>query len=341
MKYLSSLSVMMGLLTISVSAADAQTIDARCQVGPNVPQAAQDACQKTLDVFSYMAPQLGVLVAGGNTTLGQGGTLGGPGKFAAGIRVNILKGDYPQVDQVIPSINGARSDNYNTQERWFPMPTADLAIGVFKGIPVGVTNVGGVDLLVSAAYLQEYSNDFIQVKLPEGALKLGFGGRIGIVQESFVVPGVSLSFLNRNLPTVTILGTTAPTGTGGRDTLRIDTLKVRTTGIRLTASKNILIFGVAVGVGRDHYTSSGTIRSHVAPRAIFLPSGATAGPVGLGQEITRTNIFGDISMNLPFLKIVGEIGQVTGGDVPTFNRFNGKQADDSRIFGSIGIKLSL
>jgi hypothetical protein len=46
-------------------------------------------------------------------------------------------------------------------------------------------------------------------------------------------------------------------------------------------------------------------------------------------------------MNLPFLKIVGEIGQVTGGSVPTYNKFNGKQADDSRIFGSIGIRLSL
>ena len=29
----------------------------------------------------------------------------------------------------------------------------DAAIGLFKGLPLGVTNVGGVDLLLSASYV--------------------------------------------------------------------------------------------------------------------------------------------------------------------------------------------
>ena len=32
---------------------------------------AQDACQQAYDLFQFMAPQLGVAVAGGNATLGQ------------------------------------------------------------------------------------------------------------------------------------------------------------------------------------------------------------------------------------------------------------------------------
>ena len=50
-------------------------------------------------------------------------------------------------------------------------------------------------------------------------------------------------------------------------------------------------------------------------------------------------MFLDLSMNLPFFKIVGEIGQVSGGDVETYNQFDGSKADDSRTYGSIGIRF--
>lgn len=327
--------------------AGGQGVSSQCPPGstgtggfPDQTRSAQDACQKSIDLFQYMAPQLGILVAGGNTTLGQGGTLGGLGRFSAGIRVNGLQGSLPDVDKVVPSVNGASASTYTTSDKLLPLPTADLAIGLFKGIPLGVTNVGGVDLLVSAAYLPEYSSDFIDVKVPEGSLKLGYGARVG-VQESFVVPGVSLSYLRRSLPTVSIIGSTAASTGGSRDTLRVDSLRVKTDAIRLVASKSFLIFGAAVGVGQDRYESVGTIRATVAPRPVTVPNGATAGPVVLSQKLTRTNIFGDLSLNLPLLKIVGEIGQVSGGTVQTFNKFSGKQADDSRIFGSIGIRLSL
>lgn len=328
--------------------ASAQGISSQCPAGstgfggaPDQTRAAQDACQKSIDLFQYMAPQLGVLVAGGNATLGQGGTLGGLGRFSVGIRVNALQGSLPDVDKVVPGINGAVASTYSVSDQLLPLPTADVAIGLFKGLPMGVTNVGGVDLLVSAAYLPEYSSNFIDVKVPEGSLKLGYGARVGIVQESFVVPGVSLSYLRRSLPTVSIVGSTAASSGGSRDTLRVDSLRVRTDAIRLTASKSFLVFGAAVGIGQDKYESVGTIRAKVAPRAIILPSGASAGPVVLSQKLTRTNIFADLSLNLPLLKIVGEIGQVSGGSVKTFNKFSGKQADESRIFGSVGIRLTL
>jgi hypothetical protein len=288
-----------------------------------------------------MVPQLGVLITGGNAVLGQGGTLGGLGKISAGIRVNLLNASIPQVDEVIPSTGGARSDTYRTKAQILPGPTADVAIGLFRGLPLALTNVGGVDLLVSAAYVPQYTSDFVRVDVPQGSLKLGFGARVGALQESFVVPGVSISYLRRNLPTVTITGVTAPTGTGARDTLRIDTLGVHTSATRIVVSKHLLFFGLAVGAGRDTYNSAGTIRSAISPRAIFLPNGVRAGPVGLAQSISRTNVFADGSLNLPILKVIGEIGQVSGGTIATFNKFSGKQPADSRLFGSVGIRLSL
>ncbi len=336
------------VMAVTAASASAQGINSQCPAGstgfggvPDQARAAQDACQKSIDLFQYMAPQLGVMVAGGNATLGQGGTLGGLGKFSAGIRVNVLQGSLPDVDQVVPGVNGAQASTYSTKDQILPLPTADVAIGLFKGIPLGVTNVGGVDLLVSAAYLPEYSGDFIDVKVPDGSLKLGYGARVGIVQQSFVIPGVSISYLRRSLPTVSIIGSTAASAGGARDTLRVDDLSVKTDAIRLVASKTFLLFGIAIGAGQDRYESVGTITAKVAPRAVTVPNGASAGPVILSQKMTRTNIFTDLSLNLPLLKIIGEIGQVSGGSVSTYNKFSGKQADASRIFGSIGIRLSL
>ena len=54
--------------------------------------------------------------------------------------------------------------------------------------------------------------------------------------------------------------------------------------------------------------------------------------------MTRTNYFADVAMNLLVLKLVGEVGMVSGGSVPTYNQFSTK-ADASRLYGSVGIRL--
>lgn len=331
-------------LAPATGTAQSGTVSSQCPPGtansfgvPDQTRGAQDACQKAIDLFQYMAPQLGTIVAGGNATLGQGGTLGGLGRFSVGLRVNAIQGSLPQVDQVTPKITGAESSTYATEDQIIPLPTAELAVGVFKGIPLGLTNVGGLDIIVSAAYLPEFSGDNIDVKVPEGSLKIGYGARLGLLQESLVVPGVSFSYLKRDLPSVSLSAVTPSSG----DSLRVDTLEVKTNAWRLVASKSFLMFGVALGAGQDEYRSTASIRARVAPRAAGAFPGASAGPVALTQKLTRTNFFADLSLNLPFFKIIGEIGQVSGGTVSTFNKFSGKQADDSRIYGSVGVKLAL
>jgi hypothetical protein len=278
-----------------------------------------------------MAPQLGTSITGGNATLGQGGNLGGLGHFSLGFRVNAVQGSLPQIQNTSVSVNGAQSTQFETKTQLLPMPTADLAIGIFKGLPLAITNVGGVDLLVSAAYLPEFNNSGVSVKVPNGSLKLGYGARVGILQESLLVPGVSVSYLVRDLPTVNIAANS------GSDSLYVNNLSLKTKAWRVTASKSLLFLGLAAGFGQDKYESSTDIRAHVAARA--LTSAADAGPVSLAQDLTRTNIFADVSMNLLLLKLTGEIGQVSGGTINTYNTFSGKQAADSRIYGSIGARF--
>src|SRR6476619_6043359 len=256
--------------TLAATSVSAQGVDTqRCPPGttsglgvPDQTRASQDACQKSIDLFQYMAPQLGVSITGGNATLGPGGSLGGLGHFTVGLRINAVQGSLPQVQNVTPSATGAVSTKFDTKTQIIPMPTADLAIGIFKGLPLAITNVGGVDLLVSASYVPEFNSSGVSVKVPNGSLKLGYGARVGILQESLLVPGVSVTYLKRDLPTDNI------TGTVNSDSLYINDLSLKTTAWRAVASKSILIFGVAVGAGQDKYESSADIRAHLAARTV-------------------------------------------------------------------------
>ena len=286
-----------------------------------------------MDLFRYVAPQLGTSIAGGNATLGQGGNLGGLGHFSLGLRVNAVQGSLPQIQNVPISTGGAqRTPPIDTKSQYFPMPTADLAIGVFKGLPLAITNVGGIDLLVSASYVPEFNSSGVSVKVPNGSLKLGYGARVGILQESLLVPGIAVSYLVRDLPTLNIAGAS------GNDSLYVNNLSLKTKAWRLTASKSLLLFGLAAGVGQDKYDASTDISAHVAARPLLNPA-TNAGPISVSQNLTRTNVFADLSMNLLILKLTGEIGQVSGGTINTYNTFSGKQAADSRIYGSVGARF--
>ncbi len=288
----------------------------------------QDACQKAVDVFQYVAPQLGSAITGGNATLGQGGALGGLGHFSLGLRVNAVKGSLPQIDDLsaTPVLTGARATAYRVKDAPVPMPTIDGALGIFRGFPLGLTNVGGLDVLVSAAYIPKIDRDDVSLD-PDTPIKFGYGARVSILQESIVSPGVSVTYLKRDLPVLSL------TGTSNGSTLRVKDLDEKTTAWRLVASKSFILFGIAAGYGQDTYESSAIANATI--------SGQTSLDVGVAQKMTRSNMFADLSFNFPILKIVAEIGQVSGGTAPsTVNTFPSKGIVDSRLYASAGIRLS-
>lgn len=304
--------------------AGAQTTNPGCPAGSITQTEAQDACQMAVDLFDYMNPQLGTIIAGGNATLGQGGTLGGLGHFAVEARANALFGSVP-TDLPTPNTTGAVRHDITTKNQILPLPSVDAAIGIFKGLPLGLTNVGGVDLLLSANYLPDVSTSNVDVKTTNGALAIGYGARIGILQESLLVPGISVSILQRNLPKVDLTGH-APAG----EDLNVNNLTVKTTAWRVTASKNFLVFGLAAGAGQDKYKSSADV--HVSGAL------ATSSPFTVEQQMTRTNYFADVYMNMLLAKLVAEVGMVQGGTATTYSNFD-KPADASRTYASVGLRL--
>jgi len=337
-----------GFILLGASVSEAQGTANTCPAGttttiggvqvPDRARASQDACQMAVDVFQMMTPQLGLALAGGNATLGRGGALGGLPHFSIGLRGNVFNGDLPDVQSFpVPSTSGRvqRTDAnpLPASNQIVGLPTADAAIGVFGGVPLGLTNVGGIDLLLSATYVPSIGDesDDVQIK-PERNLQIGYGVRIGLLQESLVVPGVSFTYLKRDLPTTSIFGTSSSLD------VFINEVKVKTSAYRIVASKSLLLLGVAAGVGKDNYNQSALVQATVKN----TPLGPqTSDLVALSQKLTRTNYFLDLSLNLPLFKLIGEVGRVSGGTVDTYNAFETGRADKARTYGSLGFRVGI
>jgi hypothetical protein len=306
---------------------------------------ARDACLQAVDLFQFVAPQLGLALTGGNATIGQGSTMGGLGHFSIGVRGNVFSGDLPQVTD-FPSPRNQQnppSETLPSKKQVFGLPVADAAIGIFKGIPLPLTNVGGIDVLLSATYVPNIgdSTNDVQIK-PQNNFKFGYGFRLGLLQESLIVPGVSFTFLKRDVPTTDIIGRS------GAARINVDSVDIKTTAWRLVASKSFIMFGLAAGVGQDKYDQSATVSGLVNAQSITVGQTTVTtgpqsfGPVNVSQSIKRTNGFVDVSLNLPIFKVVLEGGAVGGASptIPQVNSFSSGKADDSRLYGSLGIRLS-
>ena len=305
------------------------------QIGQN---ASRDVCLRAKDVFSLMGPQLGAAITGGNAVLGQGGTLGGLGHFTVEARVTaVLNGALPDIPKWsgLATTSPPASQELETKKSPVPMPVIDGAIGIFKGLPLGLTNVGGIDLLGSVTYIPNVDETDFSVK-PDANTKFGYGVRVGLLQESLLIPGLSATWMKRDLPVTTITGT--GTFTGQSMSFTLGETDIQTTSWRLVASKSFILFGLAAGYGQDKYKES----------ANFSGSATVAGtpyafaPFSVNSEMTRSNVFANASINLLLLKLVAEVGQVSGGEatpVP-FNTFSGGKVDDSRTYGSVGLRFS-
>jgi len=238
-------------------------------------------------------------------------------------------------DQFPTCYTGRYSATLPTGSQILPGAGLDAAVGIFGGLPLALTNVGAVDVLLSATYLPEVDENNVRVTLPNGSLHVGYGARIGLLSESILVPGVSLSFMKRDLPTADISA-----NSGVADSLFVTGLKVKTTSWRIEASKSLIMFGVFGGVGRDRYESSvETVRASVGAPVVGRAN-ATLSP-SPSQAIDRTNVFVGLKLNLLLFKIAGEVGQASGGDVTTFNTFSGSAPAASRTYGSLGIRFGI
>ncbi len=298
------------------------------------PDFGADACQKARDLFVFLAPQVGTALSGGNVMLGEGGALGGWGKRSIVLRTTVVEGFAPEGTVNISGSAVLQPSNFGAQRVPVPVPSLDLAIGLFRGVPFGLTNVGGVDLLLGATYLPDISRDQFSLSPDGNGIATTFGARFGLLQESALVPGVGVSVLRRRLPTTTVRYTS------GNDSLGVIDTRVATTVLRFTAKKHFGIFGLGGGFGQDRHNTSTELEAIVNETVQGTPVRGILGANDFNFTTTRTTAFVNLSLGLPIAQLVLEVGQSRAGDIrQTTNTFGDRRANEAYRYGSLGVGL--
>lgn len=319
-------------LYLGAGSANAQSgsIDPQCRAGTLSERVTQDACQKAIDLFQFMAPQLGVTIVGGNAVLGEHSSMRGLGHFSVGLRANVIESRLPKVDAQVPAITGAIPSDYEVEKQVIGAPALDAAVGLFRGFPVAGTYALGLDALVNVAYIPSLDQRDIKLEVPDGSLKFGFGGRLGILQETFLTPGLAVTYLRRDLPTMNVLGRV------NSDELNVRDVRVQSSAWRAVVGKNFSVLGVSLGAGQDRYETSAEVQVTIVRAAQSVSSTS----VNAAQVMTRRNVFANVSLNLSVLRLVGEVGRVTGGKVATYNAFIGNDANGALDYASLGLRVN-
>jgi hypothetical protein len=297
-----------------------------------------DACRKTTDLFNFLTPQISTALVGGSTTLGQGGVIGGFPHFTIALRGTAVRGTFPKFENVGFNTSSAQATSYPGEDQFIPMASIDGALGIYKGFPLGVTRVGGVDALMTATYIPTApEGGGVTVSLPGGSTKFGYGLRVGLLQESILVPGVSFSWVKRALPTISVAGQSnvSAGGSSAPGEFAMNNLDIKTSSWRFSASKSFMAFGLQAGFGQDKYDNSANLQVTVRPQAPF-PTQTTS--VDVSNGMTRTNIYAGFSLNFIIGRLVAEVGQVSGGSLPAAINTFGSDAATSRGYFSVGLR---
>ena len=115
---------------------------------------------------------------------------------------------------------------------------------------------------------------------------------------------------------------------------------MKTSAWRIVANKNFIVFGIAAGYGRDKYDESATVSGtfkgdHVRHGRSVRPSTGRDVTVGDAQQPLRRSV-----AQFAVVKLIGEIGQVSGGSFPTpTNTFPSGALVDSRLYASLGLRF--
>jgi hypothetical protein len=284
---------------------------------------ARRVCAAAVDGTRAFHPVIGVLVSGGNPTIGSAATLGGVGHASVTVRANA-------VELVLPDLayNGSSSAVPAGDEVWTPAPAVEGALGIYRGKQAGLL---AVDLLGSAQLLPTNQIDHLTLdagarKIGDMALGLGLGVRVGLLREMGPVPAVSVSIMRRDIPRITYGDVTG----GDRYSYGVD---LRATNLRVVASKQLLAFDVAAGVGWDKYTGDALIRFRDPATGITQPE------VPVELDNSRILTFVNAGMSLSVVRLTAEVGYQGGRDQNLSTDFEDFDTTKGKFFAGLGLRV--
>ncbi|MEX2295650.1 MAG: hypothetical protein WD804_04945 [Gemmatimonadota bacterium] len=251
-----------------------------CAAGAQGHQGLAGRCADAALAVEALEAGLGLLMTAGGPVPASPSTAGR--RLSTQPRVVVDAGvgwaSFRHPDLARAPVNGALEDR-----RSFAFgPRVTAAVGLFEGFSPapGFGGVFAVDAVATAQLLRlPGSGGF------SGSVA-GWGGgfRVGVMRESFSLPGVTLSAMHYRMGGVR---NGIPESSGGEATIG-----PRATSYRAIVGKDLLTVGVSGGVGWDHYGGNGRIAAS-APLNPSLPgSPAVTGSAGSEElEMRRRYLF--------------------------------------------------
>jgi hypothetical protein len=284
---------------------------------------ARRVCAAAVDATRAFHPVIGMLVSGGNPTLGSAATLGGLGHVSFALRANAI-------ELVVPDLgyDGSNAAVPAGDKVWAAAPLAEGALGIYKGMPSGLL---ALDFLGSAQLLPTDPIDHLTVnagarKIGDIALGLGYGARVGLLREMGPIPAVSVSVMRRDIPQMRYGDTSA----GDRYSYNVD---LQATNLRLIASKKVLAFDLAGGLGWDKYSGEAVIRFRDPLTGVTQPD--------VPVELDNSRLLGFINagVSISVLQLTGEVGYQGGRDQELTTDFEEFDTTKGKFFAGFGLRL--
>lgn len=284
---------------------------------------AQRVCAAAVDGTRALHPLMGVLVSGGNPTIGTAAPLGGLGHASLTLRANAVQVVLPDL-----TYNGSASSVPVGDKLWAPAPLIEGALGVYGGIGNGLL---AVDLLGSAQLLPTDQIDNFTVdadarSISGVALGLGYGARLGLVRDRGPLPAVSVSIMRRDIPQLTYGNVPA----GDRYSYGVD---LHATNLRIVASKHLLFVDLAAGLGWDKYTGDAVIQFRDPVTSLAQP------PIPVELNSSRVLGFLNAGMSLSVVRLTGEVGYQGGKDQNLSSDFDDFDTTKGKFFAGLGLRV--
>jgi hypothetical protein len=266
---------------------------------------------------------LGLAASGGTDLPGSASTLGwrmkGSPRMAFSLRGSLTRAPFP----ALASSGGLPRGERNAD---FPALHVSGTLGVFDGFFVAPTvgGVGSLDLTASGYWVGAPRD----VGFQDDAIGWGLGARLGILRESFSLPGVSLSAFHRWLGSSKLW-----------DRMKGDPAEaefdLRASSLRGVVGKDIQGIGIYGGAGWERYSGNAAL-------VVSNQEGGAADSSASGKPRSdRFLFFFGGSMTYLALQISGEGGWAEGFDPGLgSSSVGGFDPSGGSVFGALSLRLT-
>lgn len=313
-----------GVLAVLTNAASAQDrLRETCRTA-SAPADVREFCELAAYAVEPLEARLGIVSIGGNPVPGTASTFGpriGPlPRVSAAARFTLARVELPPIGRFGSNV---------TPDATLASLNADASVGLFPGIALLPTAAGflAIDLLASAGLTWIPDSDGFDGGRP---FSWALGARLGILRESFTVPGVSLSAMYRRFGDMSWGPPASPDPQDPSARIQLDAR--RAWSMRAAVSKRVAAIGLAGGAGWDFFSADALLR-------VTDPDGPDIEGRESGASTTRFTAFANAGYTALILSIVAELGWQEGGDSAELPA--GRARGQGGAYGGLAVRVAI